>query len=218
MNRFPWLTVGLTLLTAAFMLLPLDLQQALYFDYASVQSGNLISAISGHWIHADWEHLCWNFVALGVLGIIIEKRSRVLLVSGLLAGMMSVDLLLLSSFSDLAYYCGLSGLLNTLLGLALWLHWKETGSRLVLVGAILSIGKIVVETYSGNAIFTHFSWPPFAQAHIAGLLGTPLAIVLYQFWLAKMAPAIKIYRLALSKRVSIYGDMVDGKRVSGANT
>jgi membrane associated rhomboid family serine protease len=127
-------------------------------------------------MHADSEHLWWNLAAFLVLGAILEGRSRRLLLWAITVGIFCVDLLLLSTYSELQRYCGLSGLLNTLLGTVLFIYWRETGSALIVMTGALSLGKIALELVSGQSIFTDTSWPPFAAAHLAGILGAPLAL------------------------------------------
>jgi rhomboid family GlyGly-CTERM serine protease len=158
------------------MYLPEALQAQLYFDQSLLANGQLWRLVSGHWLHADIAHLQWNALAFILLASAIELRSRQLLLYSLLAGTLSVDLLLLSPLSSIQRYCGLSGVLNTLLGVTLYLYWRETRSPIVLLVGLCSILKIVIEINSGQSVFTDISWPPFPLAHLAGLLGTPLAL------------------------------------------
>ena len=158
------------------MLLPSAAHEVLYFDYRVLAGGNWLGLISGHWIHADAPHLAWNVSALAVLAALIEARSRRLLACSIIVGMACVDLLLLSPLSELQRYCGLSGLLNTLLGVVLYLFWRETRSRLVITVGILCLAKIALEMYFGQSVFTDITWPPFVMAHLAGMLAAPLAV------------------------------------------
>lgn len=160
------------------MLLPLAVHNGLYFDYHQLYGGRWLGLITGHWMHADFQHLAWNVSALAILGAMIEARSRTLLLRSIVVGTICVDLLLLSPYSDLQRYCGLSGLLNTLLGVALYRFWRETRSLVVVLTAVLSVAKIALEMHSGQAIFTDVAWPPFAMAHLAGITGAPLALML----------------------------------------
>lgn len=178
MMRIPTLTLLFCSLAGGLMLLPPAAHTALYFNFDELMAGRWPGLISGHWMHADWPHFVWNVSAFALLGTMIEARSRTLLLCSILVGMLSVDLLLLSPFSELQRYCGLSGLLNTLLGVALYQFWRETRSALVTLTALLCMGKIALEMHSGQSVFTDISWPPFAEAHLAGILGTPLALML----------------------------------------
>jgi rhomboid family GlyGly-CTERM serine protease len=177
MTRFPLFTLLLCSLAGGLVLLPPAAHNILYFNYDQLQYGRWWGLLTGHWLHADFQHMIWNISALAILGTMIERRSRTLLLWSIVVGMLSVDILLLSPFSDLQRYCGLSGLLNTLLGVVLYLCWRETRSKLVLLTAALSVGKIALEMYSGQSIFTEIAWPPFAIAHLAGIMGAPLAVM-----------------------------------------
>ena len=178
-RQLPLVTLALAALAGMLMLLPQSFHEVLYFDHAALASGQWWSLISGHWVHADYQHLVWNLVALVALGGIIEVRSRRLLLFSLAVGMLSVDLLLYSPFNSVQRYCGLSGLLNTLLGVALYIYWHETRSRLVVAAGLLCVGKILVEMSGGQALFTNNSWPAYPIAHLAGLMGSLLLIGLY---------------------------------------
>lgn len=176
MNRMPLFTLLLCSLAGSLMFLPSAAHEVLYFDYRILSAGNWLGLISGHWVHADASHLLWNVSALAVLAGLIEARSRRLLAWSILVGMVSVDLLLLSPLSDLQRYCGLSGLLNTLLGVVLYLVWRKTRSRIVITVGLACLAKIALEIYFGQSVFTDITWPPFAMAHLAGMLGAPLAV------------------------------------------
>ena len=176
MKRFPVVTLTLCVLVCSLMLLPVAAQEALYFDFGEWLQGRVRGLLSGHWIHADMHHLAWNVVALGILGVVLEQRSRCLLGCSVMAGILFVDLMLLSPFSTIQRYCGLSGLLNTLLGVVLYLFWQETRSVAVVLVGTLSLSKIAVELGAGQSLFTDISWPPFPLAHLAGILGAPVAI------------------------------------------
>jgi rhomboid family GlyGly-CTERM serine protease len=176
MKQIPYISLLLSALAGALMLLPQEVHNRLYFDYHLLSQGHLWGLVSGHWIHADIQHLIWNVAALAILATIIETRSRRLLLWSIVIGTACVDILLMSPISELQRYCGLSGLLNTLLGVALYVYWRETRSTAVIVVGILSVAKIALEMYSGHSVFTDISWPPFTTAHLAGILGAPIVI------------------------------------------
>ena len=122
-------------------------------------------------MHADLQHLLWNCLGLAVLGTLLEYRSRAVLTTSLAIGILSVSALLLTPYTQLVYYCGLSGVLNTLLLVALWIEWKLSRSWLIILIACGSIAKVVVEVSQGVSIMTDISWPPYAWSHVAGLAG-----------------------------------------------
>lgn len=177
--RFFWLplhTLGLSALACVLMLLPSTLQSALHWHQDLVVQQAWWRAMSGHWVHADAQHLGWNALALLLIGAYIERRSRWLLWACLGAGTLAVNLYLLSGFASVTVYCGLSGILNTLLFVALWLLWRETGSRWVAVSAVAATAKIVIEIAMSESLLTSISWPPVPAAHLAGMVIAPLVI------------------------------------------
>jgi rhomboid family GlyGly-CTERM serine protease len=174
-RQIPILTIGLTMMLIGFHFLVVDKTQ-LYFSATDIARGETWRLITGHFMHADTQHLFWNCLGLLVLGALIERHSRPILWAALCAGIASVSILLLTPFSQLDYYCGLSGVLNTLLLLALWLEWRRTRSWLVILIGCGSIAKVIIELTSGSSIVTHISWPPYAWSHIAGLAGGLIVI------------------------------------------
>jgi rhomboid family GlyGly-CTERM serine protease len=174
-RQLPFLTISLLAILIGLHWLVPD-KTLLYFSAADIARGETWRIVTGHLMHADLQHLLWNGLGLAVLGTLIEYRSRNVLWVTLGVGIASVSALLLSPFSQLEYYCGLSGVLNTLLLVALWLEWTFTRSWLVIIMAGGSIAKVVIEVSQGTSIMTHISWPPYAWSHVAGLIGGLLII------------------------------------------
>ena len=174
-RQTPILTIGLMMMLIGLHFMVADKTQ-LYFSATDIARGETWRLITGHFMHADTQHLFWNCLGLLVLGTLIERYSRFILWAALCAGIASVSVLLLTPFSQLDYYCGLSGVLNTLLLLALWLEWRRTRSWLVILIGCGSIAKVIIELTSGSSIVTHISWPPYAWSHLAGLAGGLIVI------------------------------------------
>jgi rhomboid family GlyGly-CTERM serine protease len=169
-RRLPILTISLLMALIGLHWLVPD-KTVLYFNAADITRGETWRIVTGHFMHADVEHLLWNCLGLAVLGMLIEQRSWRMWWVALGVGVVSVSALLLSPFSQLEYYCGLSGVLNTLLLIALWLEWQATRSWLIMVIAGGSVAKAVIEVSLGASIMTHISWPPYTWSHVAGLIG-----------------------------------------------
>lgn len=174
-RRLPIHTLALVLLIAGLYWLAPD-RTPLYFSASDIARGEFWRLVSGHFAHADPAHLLWNEAGLAVLGVLIERRSAALLWIALGAGIVAVDILLLSPFSQLAYYCGLSGTLNALLVVALWLEWQASKSVSVAAVALVCVLKVVIEISLGTSVLTDISWPPYAWSHAAGLLGGLLVV------------------------------------------
>jgi rhomboid family GlyGly-CTERM serine protease len=174
-RQIPFLTLGLLALIVALHYLVPD-KSLLYFSAEDIVNGEAWRIISGHFMHADTQHLLWNCLGLAVLGTLIEQHSRFVLLAALGTGIGAVSVLLLTPFAQLEYYCGLSGVLNTLLLVALWHEWMLTRSWPIVVIACACIAKVVVEVSVGTSLVTHISWPPYAWSHVVGLLGGLLMI------------------------------------------
>ncbi len=181
-HRLPLLSLGIIALSSLLMLLPIAMQSSLHFNRASVTSGAFGSLLSGHFVHVDASHWLWNGVALLGLGAFIERRSRRLMLASLLLGLLAVNLLLLSPFSHIVFYCGLSGVLNSLLVVALWLFWRQTRSRWVFVSALLCLGKLGVELLTGSSLLTQNAWQAYPAAHLAGTVGGVVCAVGAHYW------------------------------------
>jgi rhomboid family GlyGly-CTERM serine protease len=175
--RFPLLTTSLLMLLAGFHWLVPD-RSLLWFSADAIAQGETWRFISGHFVHADTVHLLWNALGLAILGGLIEWRSRSMLLAALAAGIVAVGTLLLTPASPLEYYCGLSGVLNSLLAVALWMEWRATRSWLVIAVACGSLGKVVIEVSTGVSIVSDISWPTWAWSHAAGLVGGLIAVLL----------------------------------------
>ncbi len=191
-QRIPILTIGLLAMLISLHWMVAD-KTLLYFSATDITRGETWRFISGHFMHADTQHLLWNCLGLAVLGALIEQYSRGLLGLALGIGIISVSTLLLTPFSQLQYYCGLSGVLNTLLLVALWLEWTRTRSWLIIAITCGSIIKAVIEVSLGTSVVTHISWPPYAWSHVAGLAGGLIII-----WVQNL----EIFRIKVTTRTS----------------
>ena len=187
-RQTPILTISLLMMLIGLHWLVAD-KSLLYFNAADIFQGEIWRVVSGHFIHADLQHLIWNCLGLAVLGSMIEQHSRTFLWAALGVGIISVSALLLSPFPQLEYYCGLSGVLNTLLLVVLWLEWKLTRSWLIILVTCGSIAKTVIEVSLGSSIVTHISWPPYAWSHVAGLIGGLIAV-----WVHSREYQISLFR------------------------
>jgi rhomboid family GlyGly-CTERM serine protease len=169
-QQIPILTLSLILLLVGLYFWVPD-RTLFYFSSEHIAHGESWRVVTGHLMHADIQHLLWNILGLAVLGTLLELHSQINWWAALLVGIASVSTLLMSPFSQLDYYCGLSGVLNTLLLVVLWLEWRLTRSWLIVVITVGSIAKAVIEVSLGESLMTHISWPPYAWSHVAGLTG-----------------------------------------------
>ena len=124
--------------------------------------------LTAHFVHSDFEHLAWNLIAFMVLGAVIERHSKQDLLYGLIVGIVAVNVYL-GSVYQLTAYAGLSGVLNTLLVVALFRLCQIPSYRAAAMWTmVLSMLKIVIELYSGHSVFSSISWQAVPQAHLVG--------------------------------------------------
>jgi len=148
------------------------------FDKKMIFNGEYWRLFSGHFVHSDSQHLLWNALGLLMLGMMLEQRSTPALWISVGFGIVSVSAWLLSPWSQLSVYCGLSGVLNSLLVMALWLEWRRDKTLIYLVVGCLALAKILVELSTQQALFIDTHWPPYPPAHLAGFLGGLMAVIL----------------------------------------
>ena len=189
-GTLPWLSVTLAGLVAVLYAAFGPAPEVLVYDRAAIGSGDWWRLISGHWVHSDPAHLGWNLAGLLLLGSIVEMHGRHRLVAGLLVGVLGVDLMLWLGLPELAAYCGLSGVLNSLLLLALAGLWKSATAPVLLATGILSLLKIWSEISAGQALFTQTAWASVPEAHLAGWLAG-LALIVCVAVGTKTSPIIR---------------------------
>ena len=154
----PWMTLLLSGLVAALFAVAGPAPAEWVYDREAIAGGQAWRLLSGHLLHSDLEHLVWNLAGLAVLGTVVEQHfGGKLLLGGLLLGSLLVDLVLWWAMPWLSHYCGLSGVLNTLLVIALAALWQQSPPLSVLVGAG-SLLKILWEMAAGQALLTQTTW------------------------------------------------------------
>lgn len=170
----PWFTMAITLCSVLLSLMP-DALMGFCFDSVAIGQGEWWRLISGHLVHSSFDHLWWDALAFFCVGCYLEARSPKLLLIALSIGLVAVNGLLLSPWSSLFYYCGLSGLLFAPLTLALWLHWHRNKGLLAITPMLVCISKVVWECSQHSTLLVTSGWPAYPQAHLAGIAGGVLA-------------------------------------------
>lgn len=166
----PWLTIALAGSMAVLYAALGPAPQGWVYDRAAIAGGEWWRLLSGHWLHADAGHLGWNLAALLLLGTLVERQDRGLLLACVLLGGLAVNITLLWALPGMTHYCGLSGVLNTLLLPVLAGLRRPAGNGPLWLMVGLSLGKILVELTGGAALFTDTSWASVPEAHLAGWL------------------------------------------------
>ncbi len=174
----PWLSGMLAILTGALYLFGGPAPSSLVYNRAAIDAGEYWRLISGHLVHCDVNHLLLNGLAFILLALLIEKQSTKLIPS-LITGIVSVNFYLWIVEVELILYCGLSGILNTLLVVALvdlYIKTKNLLFPLTLAGAFL---KICWEITTSKALFSSTLWQSVPATHAAGFAGGILLLIIY---------------------------------------
>ena len=175
--RLPRLTILLMAISIGLYIILGPAPASLVFDRAAIVQGEWWRLYTGHFVHSDARHALWNILALGILAGLLERRGRRRL--GLIVAFGAVaDLWLWWGQPELQWYCGLSGLLNTLLVVVLFDLWSETRRRVVLAIGVALAAKLAMETVLNQALFTHTLWPSVPWAHVAGFAGGVVLVAL----------------------------------------
>jgi len=140
------------------------------FDRVAIAQGEWWRLFTGHWVHSDLAHAGWDITALLVFGVLFEVRLRWRLPLALLIGTVGVDAWLWWGDQTLYYYCGLSGILNSLLIVGLLQLWCDLRHPLVALTGMGAAVKILVEINSGQALLTQTAWPSVPTVHAVGFL------------------------------------------------
>lgn len=176
----PWFSASISLLSIAMSLSPNGLMK-FCFDRLAIGQGEWWRLISGHLVHSSCDHLLWDVLAFFFIAAYVELKSMKLLWVSLISGGIAVNMLLLSPWSGLTFYCGLSGILFAPLTFALWLNWQRSIGIYAIAPIIICVGKLVWELTQLNALFMVSGWPPYPLAHVAGVAAGIAACVLGDF-------------------------------------
>lgn len=165
----PWRSLLVAGLAVAAYLALGSAPQFLVYDRDAVAQGELWRLFTAHLVHAGGSHLAWDVAGLLVLGLLFEARQGRLFFPVLIAGTVAIDAWLWLG-SGLSRYCGLSGVLNSLLAAGLVVLWRESRSWTAAATAVLALAKIAVEATRQSALFTATAWPPAPSAHAMGFI------------------------------------------------
>ncbi len=181
-SMLPWRTLLLTGLALALYLWAGAAPEAWVYDRLAISQGEWWRLISGHWVHSDLEHAVWDIGALLALGLLFEPRSKGEVLSSLALGTLGIDLWLWYVEPSLAYYCGLSGILNGLLALGLVRWWQEDRHPLIGMTGLGAVLKIAWEMAAGEALLTSTTWPSVPEVHAVGFVcGLLMSVLLHRY-------------------------------------
>jgi len=166
----PWCSILLGAGAALAYLVMGAAPGAWVFDRVAIAQGEWWRLFTGHWVHSDLAHAGWDITALLVFGVLFEVRLRWRLPLALLIGTVGVDAWLWWGDQTLYYYCGLSGILNSLLIVGLLQLWCDLRHPLVALTGMGAAVKILLEINSGQALLTQTAWPSVPTVHAVGFL------------------------------------------------
>ena len=173
----PWRTLLLSAGAIAAYLILGAAPEVWVFDRVAIAQGEWWRLVTGHWVHSDLAHAVWDIAALLLLGTLFEARLQWRLPLALLVATVGVDAWLWWGDPALQYYCGLSGILNSLLIVGLLQLWRDLRHPLIMFTGVGAAVKIIVEINTGQALLTQTAWPSVPTVHAVGFLcGLVLAV------------------------------------------
>ncbi len=148
------------------------------FDRRLVCAGEIWRIATCHITHWSLDHLLWDALALGVLGVMCERRDRARWLACLIASGVAIPLAVLVLQPEMVTYRGLSGLdtsLFTLLAVGMLREkWRDREWKWLTVVCMLIAGfagKIVFELATGGSVFVDSTAANFTPAPLAHLIG-----------------------------------------------
>jgi rhomboid family GlyGly-CTERM serine protease len=165
----PWRTLLLSLVAVAAYLFRGAAPDAWVFDRLAIPQGEWWRLFTAHWVHSDVDHALWDIGALMLLGFLFERSLGHHLLTILLAASLAVDAWIWWGQPLLAYYCGLSGILNALMAVGLIRLWQEMRHPLILLTGLGFMAKVAMELAGGQMLLTATAWPGVPGAHAVGL-------------------------------------------------
>lgn len=207
MKRLPYITLSLTALALAIHLGGFD--QALQWtrqtpDHAVGVLLHWLTIFTSHFTHWHTEHLLWNGLTFLVLGCMVEQRTRIGLVAGVLLSSIAIAALVQTGAPQLTAYRGLSGIDSALFVMAALLMIirakKRTPSGLryeaFIAWAALAafVSKTIYECVTGKLLFV--APDGFIPCPLAHLAGGAVGLFIVAGWWLKRYCLIEIAQLS----------------------
>lgn len=180
-RKLPWFTLAVTFSIISIYAFFGPAPDALVWDRDLIRDGQTWRLISGHFAHADFEHLAWNAGALIILGSLLEISLTYGIRKMILANIISAILIhgmIYTTRPDLIWYVGFSGILNSYFIIALYGIWQKTRSPVAIFVGFGAIAKTCAEVLGGGSVLGIGSWQAVPQAHMAGLISGVIMVFL----------------------------------------
>ncbi|MBG6176621.1 rhomboid family GlyGly-CTERM serine protease [Labrenzia sp. EL_208] len=180
-SKLPWVSITLAATSLVLFAVFGGKPEAFIYDRELIENGEFWRLATGHFVHLDHKHLLMNVGALFALGFLYETSlhggaRRLVLGCFILSGSL-ISFALFLGDPKTQFYCGLSAILNTLYVVTMVAMWRETRSRVWLVGLGLLIAKTGYEALFGSILSDNLEWPPHIGAHLTGILAGILLFV-----------------------------------------
>ena len=177
--KVPWLTIAIAALTLALFILGPDRTSCLVFNKIDICAGGEVWRLfTGQLIHNNFDHLFWDLLSFFVLGSMIEIGSRKKFILSYLLSSLSVGAWMFIIEKEYVVYYGLSGLLNGLLVMAVFMKWVETNNRCLLIILPVTAAKMIYEIMTKNVFFIDPSIPTIPGTHLAGFLMGAILVIM----------------------------------------
>jgi hypothetical protein len=179
-HRWPWRSAVLIAVALLLYLLAGPAPEPLMLDLdPAAWSMRPWTLLTGHLVHAGPSHLHWDLAGLLLVALVYEPLLGERLWPVLLGGALAIDLGLGLGLGGpaLERYCGLSGLINALVGAGLLAAWRCC-DRAALSFGLLVVAKVTIEAATGDALITVTAWAPVPVAHLLGLAGGGSALLM----------------------------------------
>lgn len=182
-RRMPCASLLLSAAAVSMSCFP-SLAARLELDRAAIAAGEVWRLVSAHWVHYSFDHLFWDALAFGVLGIGCERRSRPRFLMCVTTSALAISMAVWFGLPGLRAYRGLSGIdaaLLTLLFTDLWresLHARES-RQLLLQAACLAafLCKIAFELATGSNVFVETEQSGTVAVPLAHLVGAVVGVL-----------------------------------------
>ena len=165
----PWRTFLLGLIATGLYLLFGPAPETLVYNRTEIVNGEWWRLITAHWVHSDGQHALWDIGMLLLLGGVSERYLGRHIFSIMVAASLLLSICIWFFLPWLEYYCGLSGILHTLLAISMFTLWDKQRNLLFLLIIGATVLKTLVELNINTALVTNTAWPILSQSHLFGL-------------------------------------------------
>ncbi len=178
-RQVPFVTAVLALVAVAASLFG-EWSQLLTFDRVAIATGELWRFVTGHLVHWNHDHLLWDVVVFGVLGVLVERFDRRALVATLVLSAVAISAAVWTCDPLTVQYRGLSGVDSALFGFAVpMLFCESRRNRQAGVSWVIAalaagfVAKIAFEIATGQTLFVDSAaagFVPLPLVHAVGAL------------------------------------------------